>query len=331
MRGPITLTDVHNGHVEIDFHQRRYPLEVGDRTTGASELQQRQDFLRRRFRLGRRLQIHHPHRGHRSPGAGQRFGRVSAHSVAAGRCRMISLSNRGSTPAFPWKRDVPSWVRPARPHRRSCCALSVVKSASSNAESAIKSQEKALVSETSEGLRSWERELPILVPWSAMGVRAVFLVGFMASGKSTRGSGTGPATGVGFRGSGCPDRVRASGKAIPEIFRDHGEPGFRLAETSALRDLTRIARARHAWSRSAAEPSRKRRTVSCCGHWPSVFLDAPLDELWQRSLADGVERPLRRDRDQFARLHAERASLLPAGNHDCRNLGQRSGFHLRRD
>jgi shikimate kinase len=28
--------------------------------------------------------------------------------------------------------------------------------------------------------------------------------------------------------------------------------------------------------------------------------------LWQRSQADGIERPLRKDRDQFAQLYAER-------------------------
>ena len=41
-------------------------------------------------------------------------------------------------------------------------------------------------------------------------------------------------------------------------------------------------------------------------NWPSVFLDAPVEELWQRSVSDGVERPLRKAREQFARLHAER-------------------------
>ena len=40
--------------------------------------------------------------------------------------------------------------------------------------------------------------------------------------------------------------------------------------------------------------------------WPSVFLEAPASELWQRSLTDGIERPLRGSPEQFAELYAER-------------------------
>ena len=40
--------------------------------------------------------------------------------------------------------------------------------------------------------------------------------------------------------------------------------------------------------------------------WPTVFLETPIDELWQRSLNDHVERPLRRNAEQFAALYAER-------------------------
>jgi shikimate kinase len=40
--------------------------------------------------------------------------------------------------------------------------------------------------------------------------------------------------------------------------------------------------------------------------WPSVFLDAPLDELWRRTTEDVKMRPLRSDRTEFARLHQYR-------------------------
>jgi shikimate kinase len=39
--------------------------------------------------------------------------------------------------------------------------------------------------------------------------------------------------------------------------------------------------------------------------WPTVFLDAPLDELW-RVVEDGVDAALRKDRTEFASLHQER-------------------------
>ncbi len=93
---------------------------------------------------------------------------------------------------------------------------------------------------------------------------------------------------------------------VPAIFRDRGELGFRLAETSALRDLL-------------TEPLKRNRVVALGGgafaqernrellrQWPSVFLEATVSELWQRSLTDGVKRPLREDPEQFAELYAER-------------------------
>jgi len=40
--------------------------------------------------------------------------------------------------------------------------------------------------------------------------------------------------------------------------------------------------------------------------WPTVFLDAPVDELWERSREMAATRPLRKDRAEFASLHRER-------------------------
>jgi shikimate kinase len=40
--------------------------------------------------------------------------------------------------------------------------------------------------------------------------------------------------------------------------------------------------------------------------WPSVFLQAPVDELWRRCTEDPAIRPLRQDREQFARLYQQR-------------------------
>jgi shikimate kinase len=142
-------------------------------------------------------------------------------------------------------------------------------------------------------------------PSNAMQVRAVFLVGFMASGKSSLGRELARRLGWDFVDLDARIESRER-QTVPEIFRDRGEPGFRLAETSALRDLL-------------AESPKRNRVVALGGGafvqesnrellrgWPSVFLEAPASELWQRSLADGIERPLRGDRDHFAQLYAER-------------------------
>ncbi len=138
-----------------------------------------------------------------------------------------------------------------------------------------------------------------------MGVHAVFLVGFMASGKSSVGQELARRLDWDFVDMDARIEYRER-QTIPEIFRDRGEPGFRLAETSALRDLL-------------TEPLQRNRVVALGGgafvqemnrellrQWPSVFLEATAAELWRRSLTDGVERPLREGPKQFAKLYAER-------------------------
>jgi shikimate kinase len=137
-----------------------------------------------------------------------------------------------------------------------------------------------------------------------MGAQAVFLVGFMASGKSTAGPELSRRLGWDFVD--LDSRIAArERRSVPEIFRDHGEAGFRLAESNALEHLTQsLERNSVVALGGGAFAQAKNRAL--LRDWPSVFLNAPVEELWQRSLADGIERPLRINRDQFARLHAER-------------------------
>ncbi len=138
-----------------------------------------------------------------------------------------------------------------------------------------------------------------------MGARAVFLVGFMASGKSSVGREL--ARRLGWEFVDLDARIESrEGQTIPEIFRDRGEPGFRLAETSSLQDLlseSMLCNHVVALGGGAFVQERNRELLR---EWPSVFLEAPVSELWQRSLTDGIERPLRRDPERFAQLYAER-------------------------
>jgi shikimate kinase len=137
-----------------------------------------------------------------------------------------------------------------------------------------------------------------------MAVRAVFLVGFMASGKSCVGRQLAERLDWDFVD--LDTRIEArEGQTIPQIFRERGESGFRQAETNALLELTsNLDRETvvalgggafvHPGNRNLLEP------------WPSVFLDAPVDELWRRASDDATERPLRADASEFARLHQSR-------------------------
>ncbi|MGA7292116.1 MAG: shikimate kinase, partial [Terriglobales bacterium] len=137
-----------------------------------------------------------------------------------------------------------------------------------------------------------------------MEVRAVFLVGFMASGKSSVGRELARRLGWEFVDLDAEIESR-EGRTIPEIFRDREEQGFRLIEARALRKLTE---------------SLERDTVVALGGgtfaqaenrewlrpWPTIFLDAPAEELWRRTVADATVRPLRRDQTEFARLYEAR-------------------------
>ena len=138
-----------------------------------------------------------------------------------------------------------------------------------------------------------------------MAVRAVFLVGFMASGKSSVGQELARRLGWDFVDLDARIESRER-QTVPEIFRDRGEPGFRLAETSALRDLLTASLGQDSVVALGGGAFVQERNRELLRQWPTVFLEAPVSELWQRSLTDGIERPLRGDPDQFARLYAER-------------------------
>jgi shikimate kinase len=137
-----------------------------------------------------------------------------------------------------------------------------------------------------------------------MGAQAVFLVGFMASGKSTVGPEL--ARRLEWEFVDLDSRIEArEQKCIPTMFQEQGEQGFRRAETAALQELTSGLKRNSvvALGGGAFAQERNRKLLSS---WPTVFLSAPLEELWQRSQEDGTERPLRKDREQFNRLYAER-------------------------
>jgi shikimate kinase len=138
-----------------------------------------------------------------------------------------------------------------------------------------------------------------------MGVRAVFLVGFMGSGKNTVGRELACRLGWDFVDLDAQIERRER-QSIPEIFRVRGEPAFRLAETAALSDFLTNSLRRNsvvALGGGAFAVESNRALLRRC---PTVFLDAPVDELWRRCQRDGRERPLRRNRDEFARLYGER-------------------------
>jgi shikimate kinase len=141
--------------------------------------------------------------------------------------------------------------------------------------------------------------------WSAMGVRAVFLVGFMGSGKNTVGQELARRLGWDFVDLDAQIERREH-QSIPEIFRVKGECAFRMAETAALNEFLTNSFRRNSVVALGGGAFAQERNRALLGQWPTVFLDAPADELWRRCQQDGRERPLRTNRDEFAQLYGER-------------------------
>jgi|SRR5450759_915620 len=139
-----------------------------------------------------------------------------------------------------------------------------------------------------------------------MPVRAVFLVGFMASGKSSVGQELARRLDWDFVDLDARIESRER-QTIYEIFRDRGEPGFRLAETSALRDLLTESLQRNRVVALGGGTFVQPKNRELLRPWPSVFLDVPPDELWRRGLEDATKRPLRKDDPtEFARQYEYR-------------------------
>jgi shikimate kinase len=106
------------------------------------------------------------------------------------------------------------------------------------------------------------------------------------------------------------ERIQArEQRSIEQIFRESGEPEFRRAEQDALRELLAelgpsprvVALGGGAFVRAENAALLEQAGV------PVVFLDAPVEELFRRCQQERqVERPLRRDPEQFRRLYEAR-------------------------
>jgi shikimate kinase len=155
------------------------------------------------------------------------------------------------------------------------------------------------------------------VPKAEAGLRIVFLVGFMGSGKSTVGQAL--SRRMGWRFDDLDSRIEArEERSITEIFRDSGEAAFREAETSALRELLGDVDASPtiaALGGGAFAQCANLEIIKNSGA-PIVWLDAPVEELWRRCEAEDKVRPLMESPNQFRQLYeARRAVYMKASLH----------------
>ena len=149
-------------------------------------------------------------------------------------------------------------------------------------------------------------------------VRNIFLVGFMASGKTSVGRALSKATGWPFIDA--DDRVvQRAGKTIDQIFRDSGEPAFRALERSVFQELSRRDNQVIAAGGGAFVDPRNRELMLSSG---AVFcLSARADTIYRRILeqdAGAAVRPLLAGDDPMGRIEellAQRAAAYAYANH----------------
>lgn len=155
--------------------------------------------------------------------------------------------------------------------------------------------------------------------------RAVFLVGFMGSGKSRVGSAL--ARQMGWRFLDLDRRVEArAGRSVARIFRESGEAAFRRVETAELKKLLReLKRSRGAVvALGGGVPAQAANRRLLRGRL-TVFLEVPAETLWKRCRAGRGKRPLVKDEDSFYRLYAARRAHYSASALRVKAAGRSSG------
>lgn len=130
----------------------------------------------------------------------------------------------------------------------------------------------------------------------------IYLVGFMAAGKTTVARAL--AQRLGWRAEDVDELIEArERRTVAEIFSRSGEPYFRGLERDILRLLLPLRHVVVATGGGTFMDPDNRAAINMDG--VSVWLDVPLDELVARLPADG-RRPLAADRAQLERLFGMR-------------------------
>ena len=137
----------------------------------------------------------------------------------------------------------------------------------------------------------------------------VYLVGFMAAGKTTVARAL--AKRLGWRAIDIDEVVeQREHQPVADIFSKRGEPYFRIAERAALADQLGVPDVVVATGGGTFADPQNRTMINADGL--SIWLDIPLDRALARVPADG-RRPLAADRDAFERLyHVRRAAYQQA-------------------
>lgn len=135
-----------------------------------------------------------------------------------------------------------------------------------------------------------------------MAADKIYLVGFMAAGKTTVARAV--AARLGWRADDIDELIEArERRSVTDIFARSGETYFRAVEREILRLVLPLRHSVVATGGGTFMDPDNRAAINLDGL--SIWLDVPLDELIGRLPADG-RRPLAADRAQLERLYAVR-------------------------
>ncbi|MFC6687447.1 shikimate kinase [Jhaorihella thermophila] len=137
--------------------------------------------------------------------------------------------------------------------------------------------------------------------------KTVVMVGMMGAGKTAVGRALAARLGVPFLDS-DHEIERAANMTIPEIFERDGEPFFREKETQVIARLLAEAPGVLSTGGGAFLRAENRQLIS--EHGVSVWLNAPLEVLWNR-VRHKDTRPLLRTPDPHATLKALYEARVP--------------------
>ena len=130
----------------------------------------------------------------------------------------------------------------------------------------------------------------------------IYLVGFMAAGKTTLAQALGRR--LGWRAEDVDVLIETrERRTVAEIFAREGEPYFRSVERQVIWSLLPLRHAVVATGGGTFVDPENRAAISADGL--SVWIDVPFDALLARIPADG-RRPLANDRIQMAMLYETR-------------------------
>jgi shikimate kinase len=160
----------------------------------------------------------------------------------------------------------------------------------------------------------------------------IYLVGFMAAGKTTVARAL--ASRLGWRAEDVDELIEArERRTVAEIFARAGESYFRSVERDILKVLLPLRHIVVATGGGTFVDAENRGAINLDGL--SVWLDVPIEVVLARVPADG-RRPLASDRAQMERLFAARTAAysqahlrIDVGSASAEEIAERITDHIR--